>query len=94
LAAAIALGISVLLGNGDGTSQSHVDYPAGSELSGVAVGDFNQDGHPDVVATGSFTYEVAVFLRNGDGTLKPGLDYSIPLAKFGCHWGFQERRQA
>src|SRR5262249_8144147 len=49
--------VSVLLGNGDGTFQDHVDYSSPATNSGaswVVVGDFNGDGKPDVVAnTGS-----------------------------------------
>jgi FG-GAP-like repeat len=41
-------GISVSLGNGDGTLQSPVSYPVGSQLLGIAVGDFNGDGRTDL----------------------------------------------
>lgn len=36
--------ISILLGNGNGTFQSKVDYPTGSEPHSVAVADVNNDG--------------------------------------------------
>ena len=59
--------VSVLLGNGDGTFQEHVDYPADASLSAVAVGDFNADGKQDlVVASGSD----GLLLGNGDGTFQ------------------------
>jgi len=41
--------VAVLLGNGDGTFQSAVDYAAGANLNSVAVGDFNGDGKADLV---------------------------------------------
>jgi len=44
--------ISVLVGNGDGTFQSEQRFTAGTSgdqyLRGVAVGDFNGDGRPDI----------------------------------------------
>ncbi len=45
----------VLLGNGDGTFRTAVIYPAGanSNVTSLAVGDVNGDGHPDVVMVGS-----------------------------------------
>lgn len=39
---------SVLLGNGDGTFQSHVDYDTGVDSRQVATGDFNGDGRLDL----------------------------------------------
>lgn len=40
--------VSVLLGKGDGTFQSPVDYAAGAQPEAVAVGDFDSDGKLDV----------------------------------------------
>src|SRR5579864_1116860 len=43
--------ISVLLGNGDGTFQKPLNYPAPQfpYLEYVLLGDFNNDGHLDIV---------------------------------------------
>jgi len=42
--------VSVLLGNGDGTFQAAVEYVSGGyQTLGVAVGDVNGDGRPDVL---------------------------------------------
>ena len=43
-------GVSVLLGNGDGTFQSPVDYAVGGAVTSLAVGDFNGDGRLDIAA--------------------------------------------
>ena len=69
---------TVLLGNGDGTFQAGVNYPAGSNPSSVAVGDFNGDGKLDVVVLQS-TYpgSVSVLLGNGDGTFQAAAN--VPL---------------
>ena len=64
--------VSVLLGNGDGTFQSHVDYPVPPPNGGptwAIVADFNADGKPDVAA-GYGGGAVAIYLGNGDGTLQ------------------------
>jgi hypothetical protein len=36
--------VSIMLGNGDGTFQSQVQYPTGKGPDAVSVGDFNRDG--------------------------------------------------
>jgi hypothetical protein len=42
----------------------------------LAIGDFNGDGIPDLVAPDSATGVVAVFLGKGDGTFAPAVNYS------------------
>ena len=64
-------GIEVALGNGDGTFQAPEVGAIG--VSGVlAVGEFDHDGVPDLVATGggAGTAHVNVLLGNGDGTFQ------------------------
>jgi hypothetical protein len=71
-----ATGVSILLGNGDGTFQAHVDYPAGSDAFSTAVGDFNGDGKLDLAVANYGSLSVSVLLGNGDGTFQPHVDYS------------------
>src|SRR5262249_40599744 len=71
--------VSVLLGNGDGSFQSHVDYAAGLSPSALAVGDFNGDGIPDLaVADAGDSRDhhggLRLLLGNGDGTFRPPVD--------------------
>ncbi len=68
---------SVLLGNGDGTFQTQSTYPVasgGSNAYGVAVGDFNGDGFPDIAVASSGN--VSVLLNKGNGTFNPAVGYS------------------
>jgi VCBS repeat-containing protein len=70
--------VSVLLGNGNGTFQPQTSYPTGPGPTSIAIGDFNRDGRPDIVATnGSFeSNSVSVLLGNGDGTFRPQTMYA------------------
>jgi uncharacterized protein YfaP (DUF2135 family) len=60
--------VSILLGNGDGTFEPHVDYTTGRGPRSVAVGDFNGDGKADLVTADSAHNAVSILLGNGDGT--------------------------
>ncbi|MGA3193907.1 MAG: Ig-like domain repeat protein [Terriglobales bacterium] len=75
--------VAVILGNGDGSLQAPVTYPAGAyEPLALVLGDFNTDGKTDVAlvsqsVTGSNTAGVVgVLLGNGDGTLQPALNFN------------------
>jgi hypothetical protein len=58
--------ITTLLGNGDGTFQNPVDYPADLGPVGVAVGDLNGDHAPDIVAADVSASEISVLLNLND----------------------------
>lgn len=67
--------IHVLLGNGDGTLQTQVTYPASSNPADVVIADFNGDGKADVASANIFGGNVSIFIGNGDGTLKAAVNY-------------------
>jgi hypothetical protein len=68
-------GVTVLLGNGDGTFQDPVSYYPGATFPfTVAIADVNHDGKPDVVVGDSYGI-VGVLLGNGDGTFQPVVVY-------------------
>jgi hypothetical protein len=74
-------GVSVLLGNGDGTFQSPAIYHAGGVPYGVAVGDFNGDGKLDLVVADS-AGSVIVLLGNGDGTFQSPVIYAAGCSPY------------
>ena len=62
-------GVSVLLGNGDGTFgvpfAEPSQYAAGSYPHFVAVGDFNGDGFPDLAVADVGSNSVAILINDG-----------------------------
>ncbi len=60
--------VSILLGQGDGTFATKVDYEAGEGPVAVALGDFNDDGQQDLAVADVVSGEISVLLGHGDGT--------------------------
>jgi hypothetical protein len=68
-------GLTVLLGNGDGTFNALPPVPAGTSPQWVTVADFNNDQVPDLaVADNGGTNGVSILLGNGNGTFQPALN--------------------
>jgi len=71
-------GVSILLGNGDGTFQPATNLTAGKNTTRIATGDFNSDGKSDLIvvragdASLSDNGDATIFLGNGDGTFSRG----------------------
>jgi hypothetical protein len=68
---------SVLLGRGDGTFLPAVTYSGGERPTSVVVGDFNDDGNPDIVTASADDTGISVSLGRGDGTFLPAVTYSV-----------------
>jgi len=74
-------GISVLMGNGDGTFQSPVHYGSGfvdRQQFTFAVGDFNCDGNTDLVTSAVSNGHFALLEGNSDGTFKSAVLVNLP----------------
>jgi FG-GAP-like repeat/Cep192 domain 4 len=72
--------VSVLLGNGDGTFQTPKDYTTALGPSGIATGDFDGDGVPDMAILTN-DGGMSILLGNGDGTFKAHVDYPSAQAE-------------
>lgn len=75
--------IMVFLGVGDGTFFPPISTSTPSYLPALVVGDFNQDGRPDLAAidgSGSpDAYQVDIFLGHGDGTFALSKNYAAGM---------------
>ena len=86
--------VSVLLGNGDGTFQPHVDYLAGLAPVSVTLAGFRNNGKTDLAVANFSGSSVSVLLGNGDGTFQPQVSYltasnpnQIAVGSFGLSSG-------
>lgn len=69
--------IGVLIGKGDGTFQPTVTYlTGGNQASGIALGDVNHDGYPDVIVGNLANPTVGVLLNAGNGQYEPAVTYN------------------
>src|SRR5262249_15121378 len=78
-------GISLVLGNGDGTFQAPIVFAQGRAPATAVVGDFNRDGKLDLACTEIFSldHEVLVFLGHGDGRFQDPVPIPVGLQPWG-----------
>ncbi len=72
--------VAIVLGNGNGTfgSATFISLPAGSTPKGIVVGDFNNDGKPDLAVADEGSNSVSIFLGKGDGTFQAPTTVALP----------------
>jgi hypothetical protein len=78
--------VSILLGNGDGTFNAHVDYATGLDPWAIVAADFNGDGKIDLAVANQYDGTVSILPGNGDGTFQAQTIYEVggsPLALMG-----------
>lgn len=77
--------ISILLGNGDGTFKSPVQYSTGSQPQTIVAGDFNGDGKLDLAAADNApgANAVSVLLGNGNGIFQSQVEYGAGVDPYG-----------
>jgi len=80
---AYSSGLSILLGNGDGTFQPSVSYSDSLAFGQVTTGDLNRDRQLDVAVGGP---DDSLLLGNGDGTFQPAL-HILPAGFFAVTTG-------
>ena len=67
--------VSILIGNGDGTFLPAQNHSIGSASLFVTVGDFDEDGHQDLVVLNSPYDNLSIAFGIGDGTFLPEEHY-------------------
>jgi hypothetical protein len=70
-------GVSIFLGNGDGTFGAATSVKVGSAPFSIVAGDFNRDGKLDLAVSNSGDGTVTILLGNGDGTFTPQAPISV-----------------
>lgn len=68
---------SVMLGNGDGTFATAVNYAVGTAPDYITSADLNGDSNLDLIVSNSGSANVSVLIGNGDGTFATAVNYTV-----------------
>ena len=72
------VGVSVLLGNGNGTFLPQLTLAGQVSPSSADVADLNNDGKPDIFFVNANSADINVYLGNGNGTFAAGAAHLRP----------------
>lgn len=82
---ALNTSLSVFLGNGDGSFKTSTSYQTGVGPSDIVAGDFNGDGHIDLVTSNQTDFSYSILLNNGNGSFKAASTFAIVAGNIrGC----------
>ncbi|MBW3623880.1 MAG: VCBS repeat-containing protein [Armatimonadetes bacterium] len=71
--------VSVLIGTKGGQFRPAVQYLAGVSPNSVSIGDFNNDGKPDMNVANRGSRDMSVLFGRGDGTFEPAINYPLEM---------------
>jgi uncharacterized protein (TIGR03437 family) len=69
--------VSILLGNGNGSFQPPLVFQVGSNVSFLAVADFNLDGKLDLAVADTGSDTISILLGLGNGTFQPPQNFDV-----------------
>jgi hypothetical protein len=78
--------VSILFGYGDGAFRPatfETSYSVGEHPASVTTGDFNDDGHPDLVSGNFFRGDISILVNRGDGTFENAMNITVGLGPAG-----------
>lgn len=74
--------VSVLLGNGNGTFSTILDFVTGVNPITIISADFNGDGHPDIATPDEGLDSISILLGDGTGGMSAPFNFAAGISPF------------